>query len=619
MQAKFMLYYHMKNTQSKKVLVGLSLPYANGRLHIGHVASSLPADTIARFHRMTGNNVSFVSGSDSYGTPILVASRAEGITPLQLATRYHDFFVQDFKALGFSFDKFTSTTCENHKEWVRQFHTEIYTTQNTICSDSMRDIPQNIVHEKSAMQLYCAKCDKYLPDRYVEGTCPHCKSHSKGDSCDSCGKMIEPEELLEPRCKLCEQNRVGADGNPPTAKGRLPSSPTLCKISSPCYPPTPRMTRQLYLSLSKLEPQIRKFYADRKSTWANNAVGLTGRYLNEGLIDRAISRNIEWGVELPHAVRDVFAFTDAEMRDKRFYCWIEALLGYFSATVEICKKNGWKWEEFLLDDENSAAQQLAPPLHYYVHGKDNIPFHSIILPAQLIANKTRQWHLPDIIVSSEYVNLSGDKISKSKGNLIRAEQLIEAFDIDMIRYYFLRNVNDRKDVNFTFEDFCGVVNGELVNGWGNLVNRSLSFIKSKLNGRLEIGAPAKATTKEIQKTYKDVGALIHAGKANKALQRAWELVNFGNKHFDTCEPWKSIKTDIEKCKRDLGDVVVIIANLTRILSPFIPNSCEKVAQWLGVDVTKWEPTTPTDISIGDDVGVLFQRLDIKAVSEKFNT
>ncbi|MCL2756435.1 MAG: methionine--tRNA ligase [Firmicutes bacterium] len=562
----------------RKILIGLSWPYANGRLHIGHVASSLPADVLARYHRLVGNDVSFITGSDCYGTPILVAAKNEGITPLQLSDKYHAHHTADFKSIGFTFDNYTKTTSPYHNKFVADFHAQMY-----------RDNP--LIYAKSAMQLYCEDCNKYLPDRYVEGVCPHCKENAKGDSCDGCGKILEPEDLLEPKCKLCSGS------------------------------PVPRNTRQLYLKLSALEKQIRDHYDFRKDTWANNAVGLTGRYLNEGLIDRAITRNIEWGVPLPADAKEIFNLDANEFNEKKIYIWAENVLGYLSATAEFCEKTGRDWREFLLSSSGKhncegcpgakkASCKSMPPLHYYVHAKDNIPFHSIILPGLLLANSRgeQSYHLPDIIVSSEYVKIVGDKMSKSKGNLITIEELVSQYDTDMIRYYFLRNVNDKKDVNFTQDDFIAVINAELVNGFGNLVNRTLSFIKTKMDGTLKSSKPDKAVITEIEKTFTDVGELIHAGKINRALVRGYELVTTGNKLFDEYAPWKSIKENPEKCNQDIFTIVTIIANLANILSPFIPNATKKIAEWLSVPQDDFNIHIPTKTITINEIEVLFKRL-----------
>jgi len=530
----------------KKVLIGLSWVYANGRLHIGHVGSSLPADVIARFHRLIGNDVSFVTGSDCYGTPILVAANADGKKPEDIVNHYHKLLKTDFERMGFTFDNYSLTMNDHHKNFAMQFHREMY--------------DGDFVYEKSADQLYCEKCKQYLPDRYVEGTCPHCKSHAKGDSCDGCSKMLEPEELLDPKCKLC-----GGE-------------------------PKPKNTAQLYIKLSAMQKDLEKYYNAKKDTWTTNAQGLAGRYLREGLHDRAITRNIEWGVPVP---RDGW-------EDKRIYIWAENVLGYLSATIEV------KGEDFVKPHKDN--------LHYYVHAKDNIPFHAIIFPGLITANGNR-YHKPDIMVSSEYIMLEGKKMSKSAGTLLTAHEMADAFDPDLIRFYLLRNINDKKDFNFTFADFVNVVNGELINNFGNLVNRTLSFVNSKFSGNIAVGEISTEISDQIKNTYKTVVDLITAGKTRDALLTALELVNFGNKTFDNYKPWITIKENTEECKKQIFNIVTIIANIAKIMEPFIPFGCAKVKKWLGVD-DKFEIFTPTEMTL-PEIEILYNRLDIKEVQEKF--
>jgi len=530
----------------KKVLIGLSWVYANGRLHIGHVGSSLPADALARFHRLIGNDVSFVTGSDCYGTPILVSAKKEGLTPEALAQKYHELLDNDFKRLGFTFDNYSKTMGEYHNKFAMDFHAEMY--------------KGDYVYEKAADQLYCEACKKYLPDRYVEGTCPHCQKAAKGDSCDHCSKILEPEELIDPKCKLCGS----------------------------C--PKPKNTSQLYLKLSAMQDTLEKYYADKHQSWTINAQGLAGRYLKEGLHDRAITRNIEWGIPVPRKGWD----------DKRIYIWAENVLGYLSATKE-CKKD---WQAFLLADD---------ALHYYVHAKDNIPFHTIILPGLMQAHPDA-WHKPDIIVASEYIVLEGKKMSKSAGTLLTAEEMSDAFDIDLIRFYFLRNINDRKDFNFTFTDFVNTCNGELINNFGNLVNRTLSFIQSKYAGEVKVfpferrrgGTGGDGVVEVIKETSTKVHDLMYAGKTRDALLEAMELVNFGNKYFSDNEPWKNP----EASRKVIFEVLTIIANAVKILEPFIPNSCGKVQRWLAGLDSKKNFKLP-------EVEILFKRLDMKEVLEKF--
>lgn len=521
------------------VLVGLSWPYANGHLHLGHIASSLPADVIARYYRDHGAAVSFVSGSDCFGTPILVTAKNENATPNQIAEKYFNSHKRDFTDLGFTFDNYTATMTPEHQQFAGNFHADLYSTDN--------------VFVKTVPQLYCTHCQQYLPDRYVEGTCPHCGNHAKGDSCDHCGKILEPEDLKEPKCKLC-----GAT-------------------------PEMRETKQIYLRLSQFQSAIEKNLQDKQKHWTNNAVGMTNKYLNEGLVDRAITRNITWGVPLPANATNLLG----DITDKRVYIWAENVLGYLSATQAVKPD----WEEYLLDNNQT------PKRHYYVHAKDNIPFHSVILPGLLLAENKHQWHLPDCIISSEYLNMNGKKISKSTGNYISARQLIDNFDIDMIRYYFLRNTNDKKDANFSFEDFVYTVNGELIDNFGNLVNRTLSFIKNKFEGKIPAMYPNPTISQTIDHTYTEFNSLIEAGLCSKALATAMSLVAFGNKWFSDNTPWKTLDP------QTIAECVAIIRASVDMLKYFIPVGTTKVQNWLSSN------------TLGD-VSVLYKKLDINEVKER---
>ena len=524
-----------------KVLIGLSWPYANGDLHLGHLASSLPADVLARYYRDHGADVSFVSGSDCFGTPILVTAKKENITPTQVAEKYYQSHRQDLTAMQFSFDNFTKTMAPAHQQFATQFHAELYDTDN--------------IFVKSVPQLYCQKCQQYLPDRYVEGLCPHCGKPAKGDSCDHCGQILEPEDLKDPQCKLCGATPVLKD------------------------------TKQIYLRLSQMQAKIAKNLESKKADWTNNAVGMTNKYLHDksGLVDRAITRNITWGVDLPANAQKLLG----DLTDKKIYIWAENVLGYLSATQAV-KPN---WQEFLLDDNQT------PKRHYYVHAKDNIPFHSVILPGLLLANTKHQWHLPDRIISSEYLTMNGKKISKSAGNYITVRQMVDNFDVDFIRYYFLRNVNDKKDANFSFEDFVNTVNGELIDNFGNLVNRTLTFVKNKFAGQIPATAMRPAVTDAINHTTTEFNAQVEAGACSKALSTVMALVAFGNKWFNDHTPWINLD------KQTIAECVAVIRASAQMLQYFIPTGAGKVLGWLKT------------ATLGD-ISVLYKKLDLNQIKEK---
>jgi methionyl-tRNA synthetase len=388
-----------------------------------------------------------------------------------------------------------------------------------------------------------------LPDRYVEGLCPHCKKPAKGDSCDHCGKILEPEELLNAKCILCGGT------------------------------PVPKRQTQMYIKMSALQDKIQNFFDARKENWPNNAVGMTQRYLDEGLRDRAITRSIPWGIDIPRDGWD----------DRKIYIWAENVLGYLSASET----------EFIAEQKNT--------VHYYVHGKDNIPFHSIILPALILSRNSAMpkspYHLPDYIISSEYINVNGEKISKSRGNQIFAETMYENFDIDVVRFYLLRIINDKRDANFTCEEFTNVVNGELVNNFGNLVNRTLSFVKTKFENKIpKITRADDEVTGQIILAKGQWYKFLENGQVSNALKIALDLVNFGNKYFADKKPWAVLENDGAECKNIIATVIEIIRTATELLNPFIPFSCEKVAKWLEHEILP-------------EIGVLWQRLDLKAVKD----
>jgi methionyl-tRNA synthetase len=366
-----------------------------------------------------------------------------------------------------------------------------------------------------------------------------------------------------------------------------------------------------------MQKDLEEYYNKNKDKWTVNAIGLTGRYLNEGLVDRAITRNIEWGVRIPQesAMKNVQCTMNNECLDdwssKRVYIWAENVLGYLSMAKEFCEKTGRDWREFLLDDNKVER------LHYYVHAKDNIPFHALILPGLMHANPAESYHKPDLIVSSEYVNLEGKKMSKSAGTLITAEELCNNFNIDFIRFYFLRNVNDRKDFSFSFTDFVHTINGELINNFGNLINRTLSFAKSKLDGKVTHSDVAHGVTAEIAQTTTEVNALMVAGKTGAALKAIFNLVNFGNKYFDECKPWISVKENVELAQKNIFEVVTIIANAVRLAEPFVPTACQKVREWLGIEAGMDAFSFAESIEL-PELSILYQRLDLKEVTEKFS-
>ena len=422
----------------KPILVAAAWPYANGSLHIGHIAALLPADVIARYHRLRGDNVYFVSGSDCHGTPVALRARAEGCTPQEICDRYHEEFRRCFDYLGLRFDFYGKTASPGHIAFARSFHRRLYQSP--------------AVYEKEAPQAYCVPCRKSLSDRYVGGVCPRCGADARGDQCDACGAVLEPFELTAPACALC--------GSPVEF----------------------RPARHLTLSLARLENELRRFVAAHPH-WRKNAISFTERYFNEGLTDRALTRDLDWGIPAPWPGHE----------EKKIYIWAENVLGYLSASLAAERREG-DFQALWGEDAR----------HYYVHGKDNIPFHTIILPALLIA-QGGGWHLPDEIISSEYLTLEGRKISTSQHYAVWVKDLIGRYAPDSLRYTLLIAGPEKRDADFSFRTLYARHNSELLGAFGNFVNRSLVFIRKYLGGVVPQGVPDESLLESLSRLYQATG------------------------------------------------------------------------------------------------------------------
>lgn len=530
----------------KNVLIGGAWPYANGSLHIGHIAGLLPGDVLARYHRMIGDNVYFVSGSDCHGTPVAIRAKQENRTPQDVSDLYHEEFSQCFEKLGFSYDVYTKTSADEHKEFVREFHKKLYES--------------DYVYEKETPQAYCENCDTFLADRFVVGKCPKCGNDTRGDQCDVCGTVLEPENLIDPICAVCKK------------------------------PISFKQSKHLYIAISKLEKEL-KSLVDNNQGWRKNAIAFTNKYIDDGLRDRALTRDLEWGIKVP---KDGY-------ESKTIYIWAENVLGYLSASKIAAEKKGTSFEELWCEDAK----------HYYVHGKDNIPFHSIILPALLLGN-SRDWRLPDQIVSSEYLTLEGRKISTSQNYAIWINDLLDNYDADSIRYFFLANGPERKDADFSWREFVNNHNGELLGAYGNFVNRTLAFIEKYCEGIVPKGNDNPELNKQIDELYISVGKKIENGSFKDSIDEIFGFVRYANKFFDTEQPWITRNTDKEKCDNTLYQCVQIIANLAVLLYPFLPFSSKKLCDWLSLEC-KWEKQRVSEGFIIPKVEVLFQRIDKKVI------
>ena len=526
----------------KNVLIGGAWPYANGSLHIGHIAGLLPGDVLARYHRAIGDQVYFVSGSDCHGTPVAIRAKQENKTPQEVSDYYHEEFVECFYKLGFSYDCYTKTSAKEHQDFVRDFHEKLYESP--------------YVYEKEAPQAYCESCESFLADRFVLGKCPKCGADTRGDQCDACGTVLEPEALVNPFCAVCGK------------------------------PVSFRSSKHLYIAISRLKKELTAL-VDAHPDWRKNAIAFTNRYINDGLRDRALTRDLEWGIKVPKEGYE----------NKTIYIWAENVLGYLSASKVAAEKRGEDFHKLWGEDAK----------HYYVHGKDNIPFHTIILPALLIANG-EGWHLPDQIVSSEYCTLEGRKISTSQNYAIWVKDLLSRYDADSIRYFFLANGPEKKDADFSFREFVHSHNGELLGAYGNFVNRSLSFIAKYCGGVVPEGVEDTALTERLDALYASVGSQIECGLFKDALEEIFAFIRGANKYFDTKQPWITRSTDKSNCDNTLYQCVQIIANLAVLLAPFVPFSSKKVLTWLNLS-DRWERKAVAAGFSLPEIEILFQRID----------
>jgi methionyl-tRNA synthetase len=525
---------------SDPVLVAVAWPYANSNIHVGNLTGAyLPADIFARYQRLCGRQTLMVSGSDSHGTPITVRADAEGITPLEVYQRFHDSFIDMHMKVGISYDLFTSTHTENHFQ----------VSQNIFLA-----LKQNgYLYKASEMQWFSPNQGRFLPDRYVEGTCYICGfTNARSDQCDKCGNLLDPTQLINPHSKI--------DG----------STPEL------------RETEHYYLDLAKLQDAVVSFLRERETYWRPNVLRQSlGQMLAEGLHGRPITRDLDWGIPVP--------LEDA--KGKCLYVWFEAVIGYLSATIE--------WGQMHHDTEiwrnwwhNSNARS------YYFIGKDNIPFHAIIWPAQLFgtgsafdklmnSNPPEPMVLPYDVPANEFMNMEGQKISGSRNWAVWVLDFLTRYDPDPLRYYLTVNMPETKDTDWDWEDFYNRNNNELVATWGNLANRVLSFAFKHWDGKVPEPGELQLMDRElldmVEGGFKTVGAELEAVHLRAGLGEAMRLASEVNKYLDQTAPWQMVKTDKEAAGRAIYTALRAIDSLKVLLSPFLPFTSESLHALLGYD------------------------------------
>lgn len=527
----------------EKIYIGVAWPYANGSLHLGHIAGCyLPADIFARYSRMNGKDVLMVSGSDEHGTPITITAEKEKTTPQSIVDTYNKEHTENMKQLGISFDLFTRTTTENHKEVVK----DIFLTLHN----------KGYIYKKSVDAFYCGNCSRFLPDRYIEGTCPYCGNEkARGDQCDECGKMLDPQELLDVRCKICG------------------STPEI------------RASDHLFFALSRFESKLLDWMKEKKH-WKSSVLKFTRNWLKDGLRDRAITRDMTWGIKVP-----IKGF-----EDKRIYVWFDAVIGYFAASKEWSKRIDEidKWAEWW---KNKKAR------HYYFLAKDNIPFHTLIWPS-ILMGYDETLNLPYDIPANEYLRLKGEQFSKSRGLAVWVPDVLEKFDVDAVRYYLSINMPENKDTSWMWDDFVAKNNDELVGTYGNFVHRVITFTAKNFGEIPKQGVLDGLDKQAIQKikdVYREVSGSLENCSFKKGLRAAMNLAQFGNFYFDQKKPWELIKTDKEKCGHVLHICLKIVNALAVLMAPYLPFSSDNIWKILGhkssIHDASWDCTLE-DLRVG---------------------
>ena len=531
----------------RDIFIGGAWPYANYYLHVGHLAALLPGDILAKYFRENGDEVIYVSGSDCHGTPITERARKEGVEPSEIATFYHNEFVKTFINVGFEYDEYSSTMSEHHKLYVME--------------QFKRMMENGYIYEKEDVQDYCEKCNNFLSDREIIGTCPYCGGKSTGDQCEQCNHSLNSTEVLDKHCIKC---------------GELTTN---------------RLNKHLYFALTKFEDVLQDLINKNKDKWRKNAVGEAQKYIDMGLVDRAATRQIEWGVPVPVHGYD----------DKRIYVWIEAVLGYLSVGSKVATERGIDFDKFMSNDNENLKT-------YYVHGKDNIPFHAIIFPALISAIKNN-YRLPDYIVSSAYVNLNNEKMSKSKGNLITVNELLDKFDSDTIRFYFAFKGPETNDVSCSIDDIAQTHNKFLVGMLGNFVNRNLSFIVKKFDGFIKKDDVDENIKNETINAYKVIGDSFEKGEIRNATIKIIEYISLANKYYDSKEPWVQVKENIDEFNKTTYTCVYMMANMANMIYPILPNGSEKIRKILNIQDFEWkEQIINGDLKI-ENLKLLYDRIE----------
>ena len=476
---------NLKEDKNKRnILIGGAWPYANSSLHLGHLAALISGDFLKRYHELLGDTVLYVSGTDCHGTPITERAKREGTEPKDIAERYHKEFKEVFNKMNFSYSLYTKTCDEYHKKHVEEMFLKMYENQ--------------YIYSKKTEQPYCEHCCKFEADRELELICPNCGQVTKGDQCD-CGYVPIEDDLIGATCRECGNKTIQKENT------------------------------HLHLALSKFQKTIEQYAKEKQENWRIASKNETEKYLKEGLKDRAVTRDLSWGVDIP-----IEGF-----EDKKMYVWIDAVLGYVTAT--------------------------------------------------------------------QYLNINSEKISKSKGNGITILQMVEDYNVDSLRYYMISHGPENKDVDFTIENYVNVHNSDIVNKFGNFVNRTLKF---KGLDKIPLGNMDEQISKKINETYEETSKYIESLEFKKACNKIVELIEIGNKYYDERKPWIQKKENIEQFNNTIYTCANVIANLSNLLEPIMPETSKKLREYLKVEEASWKQIQIKEEISLENIEILFERIDI---------
>jgi len=517
-----------------KYLVTSALPYANGKLHIGHVAGAyLPADIFVRFLKLNKEDVIYICGTDEHGTPISIQADAEGVEPKVIVDRYHALIKEAFDGIDIDFDNFSGTSRPPHYKISQEFFLNLFKNGN--------------VHPKDTTQFYCEHDQRFLADRYVEGICPNCEAaKARGDQCDACGQIYDTTTLKEPKCKIC--------GNTPVIKN----------------------TRHWFLHLDGFTKRMKDWIA-QKDYWKDNVRNFMLNLLEQGLVERSITRDIKWGIPVPLE----------EAKDKVLYVWFDAPIGYISSTIEWAEKIGQpdKWKDYWLNPDT----QL---IHFI--GKDNIIFHALTWPAVLMG-QDKTYTLPHDIPANEFMNLEGQKISTSRNWAIWVDEFVKEFDGDYLRYYLANNAPESKDSDFGWKDFQNKINNELNNTLGNLAHRIFAFSKRHFDGvvkPVELSESGKAVMHEATELCNQIKQSYKEYQVRRNTKLIMDIARLGNKFFDESKPWQTIKDSHHSAEETIYVCTCLLRMITVVMFPIIPKSMMKLRSMLGLnEIVHWDECT----------------------------